>query len=232
MSEEQPLTEEALSELVGSGSKLDPVRLKFIMQSLEWPRGLYYVAYGAWLGAYGFGRVYWKDSWWGALWFLGSAATPFFLTIIWIPRYYARRFGILRPKPGPTPNPWSKKRIAVLVVILGACYLLATILKHFSHSRVDFAGLAPSLLLLAFVLIEPWRKLRSAVETRFIGAWAIIFALVALLPLWVPDNVQAQPLWKALGAAFLGITFVIFGFYDHITLTRLIPKIPAKEHHE
>jgi hypothetical protein len=88
-------------------------------------------------------------------------------------------------------------------------------------------------VLLGWVLLDPWRRLRSAVEISLIAVWAIVLAFLALLPLWFPDTVQARPLWRALYAAVPpGIYGLTLGLYDHITLTRLIPKVPAEDAHE
>jgi hypothetical protein len=235
MIEEQPFTQPTISDAIGPG-RLDPDRIKYVTQSFAWPRGLYFVACSGWFAAYRFGRAYWKDSegsWWEALWDLASIAVPFFLSIIWIPRYYTRRFGVFRPKPAPMPNPWTKKQRLFFFLILGGYYLLGYTLDHLTRSLIyPFALLSP-FLLLAVVLIDPWRKLRSMAEMVLVSVSAIVLALVALLPLWVPDTVQAHALWKALyAAAPAAIGGLAFGLYDHITLTRLIPKLPAEDDHE
>jgi hypothetical protein len=192
------------------------------------------VAYGAWFGAWQFGAVYWKESegsWRQALWFLTSTAVPFFVSIIWIPRYYTRRFGVFQPKPDPIPSPWSKKRILALVFIMLGVYFLATILEHLTQTRVDLVRLLSPFVLLGFVWLDPWRKLRSMVDIIVVAIWAIILALFALLPLWVPDTVHTQ-LWKAFLPALTGIGYMTIGLYDHVTLTRLLPKRIEQDDHE
>jgi hypothetical protein len=233
MTKERSLTSSNIGTIT-SGNNLDPERLRFITQSFTWPRGLYFVAYGAWFGAWQFGAVYWKESegsWREALWFLTSSAVPFFVSIIWIPRYYMRRFGLFRPKPGPIPSPWSKKRMLALVLIILGVYFLTTIVEHLTQTRVDLVRLLSPFVLLGYVLLDPWRKLRSMMEMTVFALWAIILALFALLPLWAPDTVPTQ-LWKAFLAALTGIGCVTIGLYDHITLTRLLPKRVEQGDHE
>jgi len=218
---------------VDTRSRLDPDRIKYIAQSFAWPRGLYWVAYTAWFAAFRFGRVYWKDSegvGWNAVWDLASIAVPFFVSIIWIPKYYTRRFGVFRPKPGPMPNPWTTKQKLLFFLILGCYYLLGITLDHLTHSTIDPVLLLSPFFLLAVVLVDPWKKLRSMPEITLVVVSAILLALVALVPLWVPDAVRAQAFWRALYAATPAVIGgLTIGLFDHITLTRLIPKLPAED---
>jgi hypothetical protein len=235
MTEEQPFTQPQLSDAVAS-ARLDPDRIKYIAQSFAWPRGLYFVAYAGWFAGFRFGRVYWKgseDSGWNALWDLACLAIPFFISIILIPRYYTRRFGVFQPKPGPMPNPWTKKQKLFLLFIVAGYFLLGNALDHLTHPRIDPFLLLSPFVLLTVVLVDPWKKFRSMAEMTLVGACAIVLALWALLPSWVPDTVQADALWKALyAAAPAGIGGLTFGLYDHITLTRLIPSVPVEDDHE
>lgn len=236
MTEEQPLAQSGLSNAVGPEG-LDLDRITYIVKSFAWPRGLYCVAYAGWFAAFRFARVYWKDSegsGWEALWRLASMAIPFFISIIWIPRYYTRRFGVFRPKPGPTPHPWTKnkKHSFFLLLILGSYFLLAYTVEHLTSSRNDLFVLLTALLLLVLALVDPWKRLRSIPEMSLIGMCVIVLALWTQLPLWVPEIAQAHSLGNALyeatPSATVGLTI---GLYDHITLTRLIPK-PVEDHHE
>lgn len=193
------------------------LRLKFITEAFAGLRGLYIIAGGAGIALFGFSVTYWGESWWG----FGSFAT--FFSFFWIPRYYTRRFGVFRPKPVRPPAP-NKKAILVAVLILVGLYLISKTLERTFHPRAEIIDLVYFLALPGFILIDPWRKLRSMVELTVVVIVAVLLAFVAVLPLWAPINAEALAVWKALRATYVGILIMTAGLCDYITLTRLLPK--------
>src|SRR5215472_11633553 len=161
------------------------LRLKFITEAFAGLRGLYFVACGAWVALFGFGTTYWGESWWRSPWDFGSYAI--FFSFFWIPRYYTRRFGVFRPKPIRLPAP-NKKAILVAVLILVGLYLISKTLERTFHPRAEVIDLIYFLALPGFILVDPWRKLRSMVEFTVVVIVAVVLALVAVLPLWLSSN--------------------------------------------
>jgi drug/metabolite transporter (DMT)-like permease len=223
MQENQPLIVEQTR--TGDGSILGD-RLKFVSYAFSGLQGLYMVAGGVGWAIYAMVTAFWGDSLWGGLWLFLLITPLFFACIIWIPRYYTRRFGVFRPRPAPVPRPWSKKQMLGLILIGVGLYFLLRILEHSFHPRVDLGWLLMPLLLPCFILVGPWRKLRSKVEITVISVASVILALVAFLPLWVAMGPIALSLWKAL---FAGTGWVALGLCDYITLTRLLPKTAAED---
>lgn len=187
----------------------------------------------------------------GSMFFLSSIedvvgqALPFWLLLLaivlvfaasrYVPKYYQSRFGSVEPR-----NPTNKHAVIFLLVLLalGLCgrpvghYLDSVIPQasnqiHLMISDPDHrTNLLPVIFWTLFLCARLFRR------SRFASRLDIPFDLVCLLfwafalvfyPLRHPD-VTKLTFWKVLNAGWFGISMIVTGVYDHLTLVALFPR--------
>lgn len=209
-----------------SASRLDPGRLKYLTENFNTLQGLRSVAFGIGYAVFMMSNAYWGSGGWasfGTLFFLAA----YKISETYIPRYYDRRFGNV--KPSPRRVRWNRKQllfgfvriVAVFLVWILADFLLPNSVpgSRLTNSMVLAYGVA--LLLLGF----PSTKLRDVCQGS-LGAAVTAFALA---PVLYPLSESQLSAWKVVNAGSLGFCMVVFGLWDHITLILLFRNTAPDE---
>jgi hypothetical protein len=213
--------------------QLDPERLKRITEYFARIQGLYMVAGGCVMVTAQVSNFFWKDTGM-TIGLLLSGPLAFFAVIIWIPRYYTRRFGLFRQVPGPNPKPWKywkRRQLVVVIVTLLTLSFGIHEIERLTHPPVDVAGFVFLLLFPWLQLADGWSDLRSTLGIVLVTTSAMVLAVLHLLPLWVTFQDRQLVYWKLLTLTSLWILFILMGICDHLSLTQLLPREKAEDNH-
>jgi hypothetical protein len=234
MSLESSFTGETTSS-VGGPDRVDPKQLRDITENLSTPfKGLSHVVFGAALAAVQTIDLYSGGSPWIGLGVPVIAVAALVSSFVYVPKYYAWRFGWVQQKQPPASS--TKAVILVLILVFGiqgAVWLSADLLQHFAPRPVNYLTLLQSVLLFCVVLIMAFtaRGRSMLVRVTIWGALVAAQGLLAIIPLWVSLGPRQMVLWKALNAGSLGIVLMVMGLSDHFAMLRMLPKrVKDKDH--
>src|SRR5262249_11498064 len=144
--------------------QLDPERLKRITEGFTRLQGLYAVPFGVVFGLSSGAATIWKDRDWGGLFMAFGRTAAWIVSAIWIRRYYARRFGVLRHESIQPPKPWknwNKNQMIVVSVTLLTLFIGIMQVEHVTHPPVDLFSFVFLLLVPWYLLTFPGIDLRS-----------------------------------------------------------------------
>lgn len=176
------------------------------------------------------------------LWLLLLALALIFAAVRHVPKYYQSRFGSVEPQ-----SPSNKHAIISLLVLL-TLGLFGRPLGRYLDSVTPQAGNQIHLMIsdpahrtnllpvIFWTVLLCARVLRrspyaSGLDVPFDMACLLfwVFALV-FYPLRHPD-VTKLAFWKVLNAGWFGISMIVTGLYDHLTLVELLPwRVLAGDH--
>jgi hypothetical protein len=229
---EQPIDGDSIGKI-----KADHERLTYVTRLLGAQQGLRTILSGIlvfWIEANDIWHWHQTRGWVGDL--AGLVGLVVFVRAWqrWIPRYYEKRFGHVEP------HEMSSKQFGILLLVLLALALFSRyIANYFEPTVSSFLGrlhllisdpaqevnlYAPFLWMGVFFGSLRWPPRRM--ERRrlcFELAGLVGFASIALLPMWLP-NAERLGLWRVLNAGGLGLSLIVMGLYDHITLVLMLPK--------
>ena len=66
-------------------------------------------------------------------------------------------------------------------------------------------------------------RARRFYKMYFLASGALAWAFAAFYPMWHPDATHPA-LCKFLNEGWMGLSFIAWGLYDHLTLVRLMPR--------
>lgn len=216
-------------------------RLRYVTENFQSLQGLTWVAFG---GSFALSDVENISGvafpWWLELLMKVLGIGLALAAIRYVPKYYERRFGSVEWRVGPPDARLPIFALAIVVMFLVILFFGPSVgryldsvipeLSNVAHRIISDpehrANLGPALLL--FVFLCPPRVLggRSGLQrlrTVFYCACFVFWiGVLMLLPLRHPE-VTHQTLWRILNACWLGISFMLWGLYDHFTLVHLLP---------
>ena len=209
---------------VAAGSVVDYDRLSYVARNFTRLQGLNSVALGLALGSSRTAEVYWEKTHWGLLAVLPILGV-FPLILIYIPRYYRRRFGWVQQPPAASEL--STRQIIVgtiaIIILIEICDALA----HLISLPVDAVlSLPMSVIITYFAFCFGFKWPRRGLYILAVG-FAIAF--IALYPLWRPLNSSQFVRWRMLNAGSWGLGLALIGLLDHVTLVSLLPKSVVDE---
>ena len=207
-------------------------RLRYVTENFQALQGLTWVALGS---AFFLSSI--KDAVGQPLpfWLQLLAVALMVAAVRYIPKYYQSRFGSVEPR-----SPSNKHAVIFLLVLLAlglfgrplGRYLDSVIPQannqiHGTISDPDHrANLLPVIFWTVLLCARGFRP------SRFASRLDVPFNLVCLLfwafalvfyPLRYPDFTNLT-LWKILNAGWFGISMIVTGLYDHLTLVELLPR--------
>jgi hypothetical protein len=220
------------------GLLIDQDRLRYVSRTLGAQQGLYLIVFGAGLLPIELREVLPPIARaWSPLTALAYFAECAFIWTTYtrlIPRYYQRRFGHVELKEP------SAKGFAVFLLMVFVLFFFGQALArrldpmisdvvarvHMAISDPDRrVNLWPPFFWMTMILTG-LRRQPGKIEFQrlsFLSAMLIIFTSVALYPKWHPDA-QQLGIWSVMNAGWLGISLMVLGVYDHLTLLLLLPK--------
>jgi len=176
--------------------------------------------------------------WW--VWLLSFGL--FFAAFRYVPKYYERRFGSVESRVAPI-HPF----VAILVLIFVVMLFLWPVLARYANPVVAEVGnMAHEVSNVAHrVISDPdhranllpvlyWLALLCggiSTRQRFVRLRMVLFfacflllwtSVLAFLPLRHPEVTQ-QTLWRILNAGWFGISMILIGLYEHLTLVHFLP---------
>jgi hypothetical protein len=209
--------------------RLDPERLRRITAIFaERESGLGFAAFGLSFVVNQMISTYWHGSRWSVLGLLPLVGA-FLAWRIWIPRYYASRFGWVQNKLPVRPT-----TDIVLLVFLGllfTSFFVANLLQSVIKVPINFLTLVQSILFLCAILSIAFTARGRAMPAR-LAIWSVLAGaqgLFAALPFWIPLDPTQFVLWELLNASSWGILITVMGLSNHITMVRLLPKSIHKD---
>jgi hypothetical protein len=215
-------------------------RLRYVTENFQSLQGLTWVAFGGYLA------VSDSDN-------IPGLALPLWLKLLmkllslglvlafvrYIPKYYERRFGSVEWRFGPPNAKVPIFALAFVVMFLVIIFFGPAvgryvdsvvaelgIVAHRMISDPDHrANLGPALFL--FVISFPVISRRTCALQRqrsvFYCACLLFWVgVLTFLPLRLPEVTQ-ETIWRTLNACWFGITFMLWGLYDHFMLVHLLP---------
>jgi hypothetical protein len=158
-----------------------------------------------------------------------------FVAVQYVPKFYERRFGSVESRVSPI----NIKSLALVLALLFALFLWPGIARHgnpvaakvssVAHRMISDPGHKVNLwpFLYWFGLLCTWALTRSHFgRLRMVLFAACILLLwtgvLVFLPLREPKVTQ-QTLWRILNAGWLGVSMVLLGVYNHLTLVHFLP---------
>ena len=215
-------------------------RLRYVTENFQSLQGLTWVAFGGYLALSDSDNI-------------PGLALPLWLKLLmkllsiglvlafvrYIPKYYERRFGSVEWRFGLSSAkvPIYALAFAVMFLVIlfvgpaGGRYLDSVVaeLSNVAHRMISDpdhrANLGPALFLFAFLFPGSSRRTSSLQRLRTILYCACLLfwlGVLTFLPLRLPEVTQ-QTLWRTLNACWFGITFMLWGLYDHFMLVHLLP---------
>jgi len=206
-------------------------RLRYVTENFQSLQGLTWVAFGS---AFFLSSI--EDVVGQALpfWLLLVPMVLIFAAVRYVPKYYESRFGSVEPR-----SPSNKHAVIFLLVLLALAlfgrplgrYLDSVIPQGINQIHLLISDLDHRTNLLPVIF---WTALLCAMvlrQSRFASRLDIPFGLACLLfwafalvfyPLRHPD-VTKLTFWKVLNAGWFGISMIVTGLYDHLTLVALLP---------
>lgn len=214
-------------------------RLRYVTENFQSLQGLTWVAFG------GFLALSTTDDipgvlfpWWLKLLLRLLSLGSVLAFVRYIPKYYERRFGSVEWRFGPSSAKVPIYALAFVVIFLiilfvgpaGGRYLDLVVaeLSNVAHRMISDpdhrANLGPALFLFAFLFPSSrWASRLERLRTIFYCACLLFWlGVLTFLPLRLPEVTQ-QTLWRTLNACWFGITFMLWGLYDHFMLVHLLP---------
>lgn len=206
-------------------------RLRYITENFQSLQGLTWVA----LGAVFFLTSSEDVSGIALPWWLGLLIVPLGIAAFrYIPKYYEQRFGSVEPR-----YPSNTHAVIFLIVILVLAFCGRSIGRYADsvvpqvsnkiHGMISDpdhrANLSPILFWVVLVFAGPSRRPKDLVRVRLAFDFACLLLWIvvsAFFPLRHPD-VTHLTLWRILDAGWLGISMILVGLYEHLTLLRLVP---------
>jgi hypothetical protein len=150
----------------------------------------------------------------------------------YIENYYERRFGWIEPQ-----RLSSKDALTISAVLLALIPLY--LFRHQAdliiwqidqqlHLWIGDPNCAVNLFPLFFWVLCLLGKSRSPSKadwnrTSFFAFGTTVCIFIAFYPRSHPE-IMNQELWRILNATLFGLSLMIFGLYDHLTLLHLLPK--------
>jgi hypothetical protein len=215
-------------------------RLKYVTENFQSLQGLTWAAIGGYLALSETENIPGVAfPWWLRFLMTLLGAGLALASVRYIPRYYERRFGSVEWRFGPPDAKLPIFAFALVVIFLIILFFGPALgryldsvtpqLSNMAHRMISDpnhrANLKPALLL--FVLLFPGisgrtsglHRLRVVVRCACLLSW---IGLLMLLPLRHPEVTQ-QMLWRVLNACWFGISFMLWGLYDHFMLVHLLP---------
>jgi hypothetical protein len=230
-----------MNDVADAQNKLDPERLRSTtanfsgLQGLNL-RGLTFAVFGASLAAMQMANVYWKSGLWDGLVDLASIGL-FVASLIYVPRYYRRRFGWVRPRPASVPR-WGSE-FSFGQMFIRVFLLLVTFFVLWMFVHVGGRELMPLVIWFMVLCVLPclmWFSQSKDGQRPYyifpVLLTVIAVAFITFYPVWHWVDAKQLLLWKTLTAGSLGLGCVVLGVYDHIMLVRLIPKRVAEDGHD
>jgi ATP/ADP translocase len=167
-----------------------------------------------------------------------------FAAVWYVPRYYRSRFGSVEPL-----SPSNRNAVIFLLVLLAlglfggplARYLDSVLVPQASneiHSMISDPDHRTNLLPVVFWIVLLCARLFR--RSRFASYLDVSFDLACLLfwafalvfyPLRHPD-VTRLTFWKVLNVGWFGISMIMAGLYDHLTLVELVPRRARERNNE
>jgi hypothetical protein len=210
-------------------------RLRYVTENFQALQGLTLVCMGGWLffsEAEDIPGV--VPPWWLKL--LTLLALGLYLAALrYIPRYYERRFGsvewrVRRVSPIDIKSLVLQLVFVVLLLVVLLFGLAGGRYLNWAHRMLSDpdhrANLPPVLYWFAFLCA--WASNRSHFGRLHMVLFSAYFLILwtgvsVFLPLRHPEVTQ-QTLWRILNAGWLGISLMLMGLYNHLTLVRLLPR--------
>ena len=229
---------ECQNSRVELGLLIDQDRLRYATRTLGAQQGLYLIVFGAGLLPIELREVLPPIA---REWSLLKALAYFVAcAFVWttytrlIPRYYQRRFGHVELKE-PSAKGFAVFLLAVFVLFFFGQALARRLDPMISDvvARVHVAISDPDRhvdlwppVFWTGLLLTGLRRHLAKIELRrlsFLIVGIILFTSVAFYPMWHPEARQLG-IWRVLNAGWMGISLMVLGLYDHITLLLLLPK--------
>jgi hypothetical protein len=215
---------------VDTETSIDSERLRFLTENFASLQGLNQVVLGVVFLLQPMEealRVYCKN--WPIPWLLTSVIGATCIAAFrWVPNYYQRRFGWVEQR-GP-----SNRQVAIFLLALVVLFVLGhrieLIISQIAQSFRFYRGSGLLLFWIAFLCTDFLRRPRRIHKHRVYLLASVILAccVVVFYPLWNPDAPHVQ-LSQFVNSSAFGISLVILGVYDHLTLVRLLPPIPESD---
>lgn len=144
----------------------------------------------------------------------------FIAALTYVPKYYSKRFGYLRPSLAATKLPdFTFAQFVGGFLLFFILFAIASELPRFFGRNIDF-----QLLLIAILgcALMPLHILKGKGVRIFLIV--ACFAAAALWPTLFSLDSRQYHIWKIVCDSAFGIFLMIEGVVDHIRLLRLIPK--------
>lgn len=211
-------------------------RLRYVTENFQALQGLTWVCLGGWFAVCdieqvpGFGHPRWFA------WLVVPLEFALIaLAIRYIPRYYERRFGSVNSRVGAIN---TKVTVLLLVFVLLFAFwpvlpryadLLLAESNNLAHRVISDPEHRTNLepLLFCFALMcaaasneSQFGRLRNV---SFFACLLLLWGgILVFLPLRNP-GVTLKTAWKVVNAGWFGISFMLLGLYNHLTLLHLLP---------
>jgi hypothetical protein len=214
-------------------------RLRYVTENFQSLQGLTWVAVGSFLALSETENISGVafPLWFKVLKLLGMGLP--LVAFQYLPKYYERRFGSVEWRVGP---PDAKLPIFALgfvvmflvILLFGPAvgrYLDSVVLElsNAAHRMISDPGHRANLgpVLFLFVLLWPCFSRRTSGLQRqrrvfYCGSLVFWLCVLTFLPLRHPEVTQQTP-WRTLNACWFGISFMLWGLYDHFMLVHLLP---------
>lgn len=211
---------------VDTETSVDPVRLRFLTENFASLQGLNQVVLGVVFLLQPMEEalhVYCKS--WPIPWWLTSdiLVAVCIAAFRWVPNYYQRRFGCVEQR-----SP-SNRQVVIFLLALIVLFvfkhridlMISAIAQRFRFHR----GSGLLLFWIAILCTDFLRRPRQVDKHRVYFLACVILAcfVVVLYPLWNPHGPHVQ-LWQFVNSCAFGISLVVLGVFDHLTLVRLLPQ--------
>ena len=213
------------------GAEPNYARLRFVTENFQSLQGLTWVACGS---AFFLSSIEDSVSQRLPFWLLLLALALIFAAVRYFPKYYQDRFGSVEPR-----SP-SNRHALIFLLLLLALGLFGRPLGRYLDSVIPQASnqihlmisdpdhrtnLLPvmfwTVLLCARVLRRS--RLASRLDVLFDLACLLLWAFALVFyPLRHPD-VTNLTFWKVLNAGWFGLSMIVTGLYDHLTLVESLP---------
>jgi hypothetical protein len=207
-------------------------RLRYVTENFRSLQGLTWVALGS---AFFLSSI--EDVVGEALpfWLVLLAMVLIFPAVRYVPKYYQSRFGSVEPR-----SPSNKHAVIFLLVLLAlglfgrplGRYLDSVIPQasnqiHLMISDPDHrTNLLPVIFWTVLLCARVLRRSPSAsrLDVPFDLACLLLWAFALVFyPLRHPDVARLM-FWKVLNAGWFGISMIVAGLYDHLTMVELLPR--------
>jgi len=215
---------------------LDSERLKYLTKHFYQLQGLTPVPFGVVFVASPLVSLYGINWSWHDLTFKVTWTAFVMAAVHYLQKYYRHRFGWIEPPPIPRTlfseilNRQEAKLLAGLVLVIIGGEGIDRFLDWITavvYSRIP-AHLWPFFPVLAWFLYMCFAFRRNPQREElyrmyFVYACALAWTFVALYPIW-HRNLLHPLLWEFLNHAWIGLSLIVVGLYNHFTLVRLMPK--------